>query len=67
MYNGIDGHPDVIKHMLTTSINYENSSRDNEKSALLRTGLAHTISRLWIILSLSSFLSLFRIKKYQRM
>ena len=33
---------------------YQNSLEGTEKSALLRTGLSHTISRSYIILSLKS-------------
>ena len=50
----------MIKHIITTDVN---SSKGNEESALLRIGLSCAISRLSIILSLKSLLSLVKMEK----
>ena len=42
---------------------YQNSSKENEEAALLRTGLSRVISRFSIIFSLKSLLSLVKIEK----
>ena len=42
---------------------YQNSSKDNEESTLLRTGLSCAISSLSIIFSLKSLLSLVKMEK----
>ena len=53
---------DVIKHMITTDVTF-NSSKDKEESALLIIGLPRAISRLSIIFSLKSLLSLVKMEK----
>ena len=42
---------------------YDNSSEGKEKPALLRIGLSHAITRLSIILSLKSLVSLVKMGK----
>ena len=55
---------DVIKHhTITTDVIDQNSSKDEEESALLRQGLSRAIRRLSIIFSLKSLLSLVKIGK----
>ena len=44
-------------------LHLKNSSKDKEESALLRIGLSRAISRLSIILSLKSLLSLVEMEK----
>ena len=46
---------------------YQNSSKDKEESALLRQGLSSAVSRLSIIFSLKSLLSLVEIESLHRM
>ena len=45
---------------------YQNSCKDNEEPAMLRTGLSHAINRVSIIFSLKSLLSLVKIEKYSK-
>ena len=51
----------VIKHMITTDV-ISDSSKGKEKSALLRTVLPRAVSRLYIVFSLKSLLSMVKIK-----
>ena len=51
----------VIKHMITTDA-ISDSSKGKEKSALLRTVLPRAVSRLYIVFSLKSLLSMVKIK-----
>ena len=53
---------DVIKHMITTDVTLKNS-KGKEESTLLRIGLSRVISRLSIIFSLKSLLSLVKMEK----
>ena len=57
---------DVMKHYMTTTDVILNSSKGKEESALLRTGLSHSISRLSSIFSLKSLLSWSKWKSLQR-
>ena len=51
----------VIKHMITTDV-ISDSSKGMEESALLRTVLSSAVSRLSIVFSLKSLLSMVKIK-----
>ena len=42
---------------------YQNSSKDNDESTLLRTGLSRAFTRLSIIFNLKSLLALVKIEK----
>ena len=55
---------DVIKHMITTDVVLK--SKTKEESALLRTGLSRSISKLSIIFNLKSSLSLVKIEKFSK-
>ena len=56
---------DMIKHHMITML-YQNSSKGNEDSTLLRTALSRGISSFSIIFSLKSLLSLVKIEKVSK-
>ena len=51
-----------MKHMITTKVDYQNSSKNIGTSALLSMTLPHKIDRLSIILSLKLLLSAIKIE-----
>ena len=52
--------------MITTKVDYQNSSKGNDVSALMSTGLPGSIDRLFVNLSLRSLLSVVKIEKFSK-